>query len=370
MPDINYNMSGGDGKSTLNVYDSDGNLIDSMSTPYSYITVPEGTYELEIVADDGYMFDVERTVIKQLSATLDIEYNHDFTIGVAMVTLTDQFATNTVDVDTYTLEYEEPEPEPEPEKDVLGFNYVYRVDKEILRSIAGERFEVYVGDGRAEIIDLGEFILNVLELPFTISDDVLGEEKLVVLGNVTLETYATEILTDKLEVDLGTIDVPATYNNSYDYLNTTVTLHLPYVESIELEPDFVIGETVNVSYTINLYTGETTVNISSSKNEIIISRQVQIGREIPFMKAQSHEMMFSSRGSFGIDNKITTAFIEVSRNVPYKIDNAFDDNVVDYVQLKDVDGYVTVNEIKLESSATFQEKQEIKNILRNGVVIK
>lgn len=256
------------------------------------------------------------------------------------------------------------------DSDVAGFNYVYRVDKEILRSIAGERFEVYTGDGTVEVIDLGEFILNVLELPFTISDGVLGEEKLVVLGNVTLETYATEILTDKLEVDLGSIDVPATYNNSYDYLNTTVTLHLPYVESIELEPDFVIGETVDVSYIINLYTGETTVNISSSKNEIIISRQVQIGREIPFMKAQSHEMMFSSRGSFGIDNKITTAFIEVSRNVPYKIDNAFDDNVVDYVQLKDVDGYVTVNEIKLETNATFQEKQEIKNILRNGVIIK
>lgn len=258
---------------------------------------------------------------------------------------------------------------PPPVKQVSGFNYIYSVDRTILKSLANERFEkITSGDNvTIEIIDLGQYIIDVLEIPFKIPDEMLDIEQSIVLGHKILNTKAIEIINDELIINIGDIEVPSIYNNTYDYINTDINLYLPYANSISLTSDFVIGETISVKYIIDLYSGNTTINVLSTKNEIIVSKNTQIGKEIPFLNGTSNAIMFNNKNVYSLNNGIKQAFIEVSRNIP--INNIYSNMIPECVQLKKLTGFITVNEIDLKIKGTLEEKQNIEILLKNGVYI-
>ena len=69
-------------------------------------------------------------------------------------------------------------------------------------------------------------------------------------------------------------------------------------------------------------------------------------------------------------NRNNRCFIEVNRNIPYtKNNNVFGGSVVEYGKIGDYTGYLECDKIVLETNATNQEQEEIKNLLRNGVFI-
>lgn len=258
---------------------------------------------------------------------------------------------------------------PPPVKQVSGFNYIYLVDRTILKSLASERFEkITSGDNVAiENIDLGQYIIDVLEIPFNIPDEMLDIEQSIVLGHKILNTKAIEIINDELIINIGDIEVPSIYNNTYDYINTDINLYLPYATSMSLTSDFVIGETISVNYIIDLYSGNTTINVSSTKNEIVLSKNTQLGKEIPFLNGKSNDIMFNNKNAYSLNNGIKQAFIEVSRNIP--INNRYSNMITECVQLKKLTGFITVNEIDLKINGTLEEKQNIEILLKNGVYI-
>lgn len=255
----------------------------------------------------------------------------------------------------------------QPPKDVAGFNYLYSVTSAILKLIAGERFIT----GADTTTDLGLYIINVLQLPFTLNTDVLGTENSIVLGNNVATTKAVEILDDEIIVDLGSIVVPHKFNNSYDYINTVTRLHLPFTNTIDLDINYVIGYEINVKYIIDLYYGDVTINVSSSKiDNIIHSETTKIGRDIPFIRKYSGEAVNSITTKNGVNNGLLKPFIEVTRNIPYEQNNIFKNEVITHETLNNVTGFITVNNIILNSSATQNEKTTITNLLRSGVYIK
>lgn len=258
---------------------------------------------------------------------------------------------------------------PPPVKQVSGFNYVYSVDRTILKSLASERFEIFTSEDKStfDVIDLGQYIINVLEIPFNIPSEMLDVEKPIILGHKILNTKAIEIINDELIINIGDIEVPHIYNNSYDYINTDVNLYLPYTTSIPLNSDFVIGETISISYIIDVYSGNNTINISSTKNEIIVSENVQLGKEIPFLNGKSNDIMFNNKSVYSLNNGIKQAFIEVSRNTP--INNIYSNIITECVQLKFLTGFISVDEIDLKIKGTLEEKQNIETLLKNGVYI-
>src|SRR5699024_155931 len=130
---------------------------------------------------------------------------------------------------------------------------------------------------------LANYMINLIHVPFTIDNSLLGSINKIRLGTFLIKTTATEILTDVVNIEVGEIHVPKKYNNSYDFLETETVLYLPFVDSIELKPEYVIGFKISISYHIDLYSGSGTVNIKSSKNKKIIhSSKFIVGRQIPF----------------------------------------------------------------------------------------
>ena len=78
--------------------------------------------------------------------------------------------------------------------------------------------------------------------------------------------------------------------------------------------------------------------------------------------------MSNSNIKVGGQNNISTPFIEVIRNAAYLPDGTFTIPIVDEGTLTEL-GYYEVDKIKLVVNATSEEKQEIINILSQGVFI-
>ncbi len=245
------------------------------------------------------------------------------------------------------------------------FVNLYKTNQSELTELSKVRFYEELG----QITDYGQFINSLYILPFDIPSDILGGTSTILLGNFDSGVESTLITTYSFNVDGGTIEVPLKYNNIYDFVNTECVLHLPFLGKVYLNTEYVIGQTLTITFTIELYSGTLTANIKSSfNNEIVASLQGLIGMNIPFIQKSNGNVINSISNVY--KNKINRCFIEVNRNIPYtKNDNIFGGSVVEYGRIGDYTGYLECDNIILETNATNQEQEEIKNLLRNGVFI-
>ncbi len=245
------------------------------------------------------------------------------------------------------------------------FVNLYKTNQTELTNLSKVRFL----ESEGEIIDYGQFINSLYVLPFDIPIDILGDRSTILLGNFDSGVESTLIATYSFDVDGGTIEVPLKYNNIYDFINTECILHLPFLGKVYLNTEYVIGQTITIEFTIELYSGTLTANIKSSfNNEIVASVQGLIGMNIPFIQKSNGNVINSISNVY--KNKINRCFIEVNRNIPYtKNDNIFGGTVVEFGRIGDYTGYLECDKIVLETSATNQEQEEIKSLLRNGVFV-
>lgn len=246
------------------------------------------------------------------------------------------------------------------------FTNIYLITNDELNGLSKARY-TSIDD---KLQDLGSFIVNLYKLPFILPSEIIVETKTdIMLGNNKVNVKSNLVNTDRLIIDFGDIEVSEKYHNVYDFINTTCILHLPYFDNIYIDVEYVVGQTINIKYVIDLYNGECTVNIYSSfLGDIMETRQSNISQSIPFIQSNYNSIV----GSLSSVNKnlIEKPFIEVVRNKPYnKSLNIFGNNVVEYGKIGDYQGFLQCDKIVLETKATNQEQEEIKNILRNGVFI-
>lgn len=245
------------------------------------------------------------------------------------------------------------------------FVNLYKTNQTELTELSKVRFYENAG----QIVDYGQFITSLYVLPFDIPSDILGDKSTILLGNFDSGVESTLISTYSFDIDGGEIEVPLKYNNIYDFINTECILHLPFLDKVYLNTEYVIGQKLTITFTIELYSGTLTANIKSSfNNEIVASVQGLIGMNIPFIQKSNGNVINSISNVY--KNKINRCFIEVNRNIPYtKNNNIFGGGVVEYGRIGDYTGYVECDKIVLETNATNQEQEEIKNLLRNGVFV-
>lgn len=248
---------------------------------------------------------------------------------------------------------------------VSTFVNLYRVTNSEMKQLAVARF---VGDS-GTTVDYGEFITQLYVLPFEISRDIIGERDSIILGNYDSKVESTMLIDSKLYINGGLITVPNKYNNVYDYLNTTCTLRLPFFNPIILDVDNVIDKTISIQYIVDLYSGNCTVNISSSfTGEIIHSETTNIVTQIPFIQKQNNSIV--NRLSNANENLIDNAFIEIVRNIPYYTNDIFGKATIVFDTVGSVTGYCEISDIQLITTATNEEKEEIESILKDGIFIK
>ena len=340
----------------LSMFDINAQFEVIIDSTMGSVTIAESTYDNTVTANEGFI--IEGVTVRNDSGTF-----FDFLISADGKTATlDNHIVDYVFTPYITTEI------PVPPSNVTGFNHVYLVDGTILTEISKIRF-----GSSTETIDLGEYIINVLELPFPISPDIKGIDSKIEFGPNIVETTAIALNNDELNISLGEIIIPNKYSNSYDYLNTNVFLHLPFSDKIELDVNYSIGEIIKLNYIVNLYTGETTINIISSKlnDEAIYSEKIKIGKNIPFVKKQGGVYGTSNQINLtALNNQVFNPFIEVIRNKPHEINSVFNTDMLKQTKLINEIGFIGVSNVILNTEATLQEKNNIVSLLKSGVFIK
>lgn len=334
---------------------------DIINVPYNTDVSVDGNVDYKItgVGVEGYEI-AYASYTNYYGIDKQLEVSSDKTVEVVIKGSDYLQAGARFDIEATTVEVQ-------PPQKISGFNHLYLINNEKLKDLAGERFEI-VG---TEINDLGKYIINVMELPFTISDNELGVETNIILGYKLMETRTPELLNDELIIDFGEITVPTKYNNSYDFMNTEIKLHVPFSDTIDIDVSYVINQTIRVIYIIDLYSGNTTINIYSSLiDNIFTSVNTSIGRNIPFITSIKGEKIGGVTDNRSLVNGLMKPFVEVVRNLPYQVDNLFNSDISVQGTLLDVKGFVRVDDIILNSNATINEKQRITTIMKSGVFIK
>ena len=253
---------------------------------------------------------------------------------------------------------------------VQGVNQVYELDSQGVSIISSKQFQFFTGQ---ETLQYGDYLLGLIKLPFSIPSDLItSENETVKLGNFDVGITGKLINAETMAIDLGSIRVPLKFSNTLDFTNVTCVLYLPYCEPINIEHDFVIGETVSIQYIVNLYNGEMVVNISSSKTDgIIITKNIDLNIDVPFANVKSRPPKNDSRDiRLGVDNGVRAAQIVVMRNDALLVDGVFTIPITDEKTLNGAKGFVIIDEVALTGKANAQEKAEIISLLKSGVFIK
>lgn len=100
-----------------------------------------------------------------------------------------------------------------------------------------------------------EAIIGIIKIPINISD-IPRTSSEIVLGATETGIAGWQPTTQFLTIDFGTCEIDKYSDSFLDYNNNTqVSLYLPYIGSVDLDTDVVMGTTLNVKYVVDLLTG-------------------------------------------------------------------------------------------------------------------
>ena len=343
-------------KVTFNIKNCTHNL------PNGYAKYGERT-TIVLTADEGYEFDVYGTVVEDP----EDEFSEGDTWNITDISEDKKTASISVLVLhplTVTMIASKPIPE-----QLGGLTNIYKITTKQLNEITGKIYP-RTTDGTipnlSALETTGKFFINLIEFPFDI--DRVVEDKVVKLGYLSTGVVVEGVPEYLYEIDLGSIHVDTKYNNYYDTTGS-VRLFLPYTGEVTLPIEQVVGQTVSVKYIVNLFTGQTTINIYSTLNDVLIASIMFVfGTELPFYEYRDR-VFTSDLNIMGVYNGVSKPYIEITRNKPYNVENQFGKPTVDYGKLSVYSGYIECGNVDLITKATADEKLLIQQILKSGVII-
>ena len=309
---------------------------------------------VKFVANDGYII----TKVTSINPTTNSVNGYSLSSDKLTATISNAYALNKVSIVTQVVTPK-----------VLGVNKVYKIEPSDIPTLITKKFQFFNG---STTIQYGQNILGLIELPFPIPSDMANSTGNVKLGDLDTGIVATVLNDDLLTVNMGSITIPKTFNNSLDFINTFCTLNLPYCEPFTIANEYLIGETINIFYDIDLYTGKALIRITSTKTgNSIVTKNIDLNINIPFGDVQDKPSQNSVNNlELGGYNGVKTPFIEVMRNDAILPKGFFTIPVSDEKTLQNERGFVKIDDIELRLNAPDNEKDNIISLLSNGVIIK
>ncbi len=220
------------------------------------------------------------------------------------------------------------------------------------------------GETRYDILNN---VIKLYVLPYDITTYKSDEPSPIKIGGKVLEIQSLTINEQILTFNLGEVYIPEKYGNAYDYINSKCVAMIPHLPAIELDVARIINKTVSIVLNVNIYTGEATCNIYSD-DELLHSTLQTISVEIPLQN--NIERNIIGRIDSLLLNDIETPYIEITRNIPYNEVEGIGQNFSQVEVIGNLTGYVEVEKVQLETSATMREQEQIISKLSNGVIIK
>ena len=312
-------------------------------------TISPSKPRLEIVADDGFIF-LNQFKYKQAGVTKYLNKSEDNKMLYK-------------DLDTRGLNLNDVYTAVTAPKTMTSFVHLYKTNDNELSALAKARFK----DVSGNTVDYGQYISALYRIPVDLSN-ITGDTSNIMLGQYDSMVASTLLNQYLLDIDGGAITIPEKFNNAYDYLTTECILHLPFLDEINLPPHYVVNQTINIKYKLDLYSGILTASIYSSYlNSIVANSSGIIVTNIPFIQKQTDTVVNELTKVF--TNLIPTAFMEVTRNIPYDNVNIYGKECVDFDMIGNKTVYLKCDNVALVTKATKNEKDEIVSLLKDGIIL-
>lgn len=90
--------------------------------------------------------------------------------------------------------------------------------------------------------------------------------KNIILGSLDSGVSSPVVSNQYVQLSCGSVSVPTLYDDARDYDNTSCEMYLPFCGIVSLDPNDVIGRTVKVDYTIDLFTGTCLATLTITKD--------------------------------------------------------------------------------------------------------
>lgn len=219
------------------------------------------------------------------------------------------------------------------------------------------------GDTEIQDYDYTRFINQVYRLPFSIPSSIEVDTTKVSAGLFNLNMNTKTIKVDHYDIDIGTIKIDSKDATSYNAIKAT--LYLPFISSVQLDINDIVGHTISITYRINLLNGMNTL-IVENENGLIYNQNVNVATNLQLFGAY-YDKNVGSLNSV-LNNNLRQAYIVIERKTP--ITNLLTYPTNEHGLISDYKGLTKFANTQLHLDATFQEKQEILAQLENGVNIK
>lgn len=324
---------------------------------------------ITLTADDGYIFDKDV-----------IYYTYDLNGGSYFKATAKATNKNTISFvmragayDDLQHELHKPEiiavanPEKENTSSGLDSIHIYHMRNAELDNLSNKLISYFQttanGDTEIQDYDYTRFINQVYRLPFSIPSSIEVDTTKVSAGLFNLNMNTKTIKVDHYDINIGTIKIDSKDATSYNAIKAT--LYLPFISSVQLDINDIVGHTISITYRINLLNGMNTL-IVENENGLIYNQNVNIATNLQLFGAY-YDKNVGSLNSV-LNNNLRQAYIVIERKTP--ITNLLTYPTNEHGLVNDYKGLTKFANTQLHLDATFQEKQEILAQLEQGVFIK
>ena len=250
-----------------------------------------------------------------------------------------------------------------PKSDKYGIIQIYNPTPTELKDISSVRYTT-ITNQTVNVTDLGEYISSLIRVFVKIPE---SDKTKVLLGGYDTGVMSNPVIDDVVETNCGTISIVGKYNNAMDYENTTVEIYLPLIGFKTLDTVKVMNETLSLFYRTNVINGDTIACIYNTTGTLLYTFNCRAGFEIPYKMNREDE----THGKVDVNSNYLfgfTPFVTVRYNKAYNA-AAIAANDDRETTLETLQGYVKCSEVFNTIKATAAEKEEIDNLLKQGVII-
>ena len=324
---------------------------------------------ITLTADDGYIFDKDV-----------IYYDYDLNTNSYFKDTAKATNKNTISFNMLAGAYDDLERQahkpkiiavanPEKENNSTGLDsiHIYHMRNAELDNLSNKLISYFQttanGDTEIQDYDYTRFINQVYRLPFSIPSSIEVDTTKVSAGLFNLNMNTKTIKVDHYDIDIGTIKIDSKDATSYNAIKAT--LYLPFISSVQLDINDIVGHTISITYRINLLNGMNTL-IVENENGLIYNQNVNIATNLQLFGAY-YDKNVGSLNSV-LNNNLRQAYIVIERKTP--ITNLLTYPTNEHGLVSDYKGLTKFANTQLHLDATFQEKQEILAQLEQGVNIK
>lgn len=326
---------------TVTEYDVIYNLTNCDVSPKPEKMVDGTTYNLTVTPNDGYTIDGTPDI---RYSDLDAQIKHGtYSNGVLTITPTDVYGAITV-----TAKAIQSTPTPSD----YGAAKAYSVTKEKLDAIADWFYSVGTVDISKYVYSLKRFFVDIPK-----ADTVT-----VHFGKNDTNVSAPLINVDSVDIDCGTIKIDETYNNAVDY-QSNIKFYLPFVGVIDIEPKYVMGETVSLVYHVNTISGDCVASLYV--NDIEVGRSSgSMAYDIPFVLNDIVKNEIGKTSPEYLANpKPSVTIATPIYNAQYTVNNYIRDAISNH------HGYCEFKNVTMNVGCTDTEYKMINGYLESGVII-